>query len=100
MSIWNILQTFGIFNDYLVHFGIILVHFFRFWYQVPRKILQPWINRLIPARDGDGSDRNNPLRSDRLRNGEDGLTDLHDLGGRRSLGWHRRRQKQRQCMEQ
>jgi hypothetical protein len=34
MAIWNILQTFGIFYDHLVHF-------LRFWYHVPRKIWQP-----------------------------------------------------------
>jgi hypothetical protein len=54
MATWNILQTFGIFYDHLVHFVFIWyifpvwVHFsglgtfFRFWYHVPRKIWQPW----------------------------------------------------------
>jgi hypothetical protein len=38
MAIWNILHTFGIFYEHLVHF-------FRFWYLVPRKIWQPWFRR-------------------------------------------------------
>jgi hypothetical protein len=41
MAIWNILRTFGIFYDHLVHlcsFG----KFLRFWYHVTRKIWQPW----------------------------------------------------------
>jgi hypothetical protein len=36
MAIWNILQTFGVFYDHLVHF-------FLFWYHVPRKIWQSWL---------------------------------------------------------
>jgi hypothetical protein len=42
MDIWNILRTFGIFYDHLVHFFVHLVHFFRFWYHGPIKIWQPW----------------------------------------------------------
>jgi hypothetical protein len=50
MPVWNILQTLGdilpltiwyifcSFGTFCVH----LVHFFRFWYHVPRKIWQPW----------------------------------------------------------
>jgi hypothetical protein len=37
MSICNILQTFGIFYDHLVHtYCVPLVHFFWFWYHVLR----------------------------------------------------------------
>jgi hypothetical protein len=36
MDIWDILLPFGTF---CVH----LVHFFRFWYHLPRKIWQPWL---------------------------------------------------------
>jgi hypothetical protein len=39
MSICNILQTFGIFYDHLVHFKSIWHIFIRFWYHVPRKNL-------------------------------------------------------------
>jgi hypothetical protein len=42
MAIWNILLTFGIFYDDLIHFVFIWYIFFRFWYHVPRKIWQPW----------------------------------------------------------
>jgi hypothetical protein len=42
MAIWNILRTFGIFYDHMVHFLFIWYILFRFWYQVPRKIWQPW----------------------------------------------------------
>jgi hypothetical protein len=42
MAIWNILQTFWIFYDHLVHFMFIFGPFFRFWYHMPRKIWQPW----------------------------------------------------------
>jgi hypothetical protein len=41
MAVWNILQTFGIFYDHLVHFVSIWYIFSRFWYHVPRKIWQP-----------------------------------------------------------
>jgi hypothetical protein len=41
MAIWNILRLFGIFYDHLVHF-------FRFWYHVPRKIWQPWCKERSP----------------------------------------------------
>jgi hypothetical protein len=42
-AIWNIIWRFGILYDQLVcTFFIDLVHFFRFWYHVPRKIWQPW----------------------------------------------------------
>jgi hypothetical protein len=41
-SISNILHTFGIFYDHLGStFCVHLVHFFWFWYHVPRKIWQP-----------------------------------------------------------
>jgi Ni,Fe-hydrogenase I large subunit len=36
-AIRNILQTFGMFYDHLVHFGVILYIFFRFWYYVCTK---------------------------------------------------------------
>jgi hypothetical protein len=39
MDICDILWLFGTF---CVH----LVHFFRFWYHVPRKIWQPWLRLL------------------------------------------------------
>jgi hypothetical protein len=35
-AIWHILWTFGIFSP-------VLVHFYTFWYVVPRKIWQPWL---------------------------------------------------------
>jgi hypothetical protein len=41
MAIRNILRTIGtlwLFDTFCVH----LVHFFPFWYHVPRKIWQPW----------------------------------------------------------
>jgi hypothetical protein len=37
MAFWNILGTFWIFYDHLVHF----VFCVQFWYHVPRKIWQP-----------------------------------------------------------
>jgi hypothetical protein len=56
MSIWNILLSFGIFYDHLVHFVFIWYilcsfgtfcvplgsTFFPVWYHVPSKIWQPW----------------------------------------------------------
>jgi hypothetical protein len=51
MAIWNIFWTFGIFYDHLVHLCVHLVHYFPFWYLVPRNIWQPcleageWRNR-------------------------------------------------------
>jgi hypothetical protein len=41
MAIWNILRTFEIFYDQLVHFVLIWYIFSRFWYHEPRKIWQP-----------------------------------------------------------
>jgi hypothetical protein len=42
MAICNISQTLEIFNDHMYGtFCVHLVHFFRFWYHVPRKIWQP-----------------------------------------------------------
>jgi hypothetical protein len=38
---WSILWTFGIFCGHLVHFVVILLYFFLFWYVAPRKIWQP-----------------------------------------------------------
>jgi hypothetical protein len=43
MAIGNILRIFRIFYDHLGNsFCVHLVHFFLFWYHVPRKIWQPW----------------------------------------------------------
>jgi hypothetical protein len=44
MEIWDILWPFGIF---CIH----LVHFFRFWYHVQRKIWQPWWGLYDAARE-------------------------------------------------
>jgi hypothetical protein len=41
MAIWDILQTFGIYYNHLVHFGFIWYIFPLFWYHVTRKIWQP-----------------------------------------------------------
>jgi hypothetical protein len=41
IAIGNILWTFGIFYDHLVHFVFILVHFVRFWYLATRKSGNP-----------------------------------------------------------
>jgi hypothetical protein len=42
IAVWDILRTFGIFYDtgYILSSFVI---FFRFWYDVPRKIWQPWL---------------------------------------------------------
>jgi hypothetical protein len=37
---WYILRTFGIFCGYLVYF-------FPFWYVIPRKIWQPWLEHKL-----------------------------------------------------
>jgi hypothetical protein len=74
MALWNILQTFGIFYDNLVHFVFICHIFSRFgsmyqekfgtiwyilcsfgtlfhlWYHVPRKIWQPWFQLIFAFR--------------------------------------------------
>jgi hypothetical protein len=52
MTLWNILRTFDIFCDHLLHFvtfRVHLVHFILFWFYVPRKIWQPcfWDNEYI-----------------------------------------------------
>jgi hypothetical protein len=43
IRIWNILRTFGIWYDRLVHFVLIWYIFVLFWYRAPRKIWQPWL---------------------------------------------------------
>jgi hypothetical protein len=49
MAIRIIFRIFGIFYDHLVIFAFILVHFFPFWYHVPRKIWQPWRAGAAPS---------------------------------------------------
>jgi hypothetical protein len=51
MAIWSVLLPFHIhilwpFGIFSGHFGI----FFPFWYVVPRKIWQPWLERHPDAR--------------------------------------------------
>jgi hypothetical protein len=42
-AIWSILWPFCICFGHLLHFVVILwLHFFPFWYVVPRQIWQPW----------------------------------------------------------
>jgi hypothetical protein len=42
MTFWSIIVPFRIFYCHMVHFLVILVYFFPYWYVVPRKIWQPW----------------------------------------------------------
>jgi hypothetical protein len=47
MPLWNILQTFGMFHNHLLHSVFIWYIFFRFWYHVPRKIWQPCLGAKL-----------------------------------------------------
>jgi hypothetical protein len=79
-DIWNILQTFGIFYNCLVHF-VFIRYFFRFWYHSPRKIWQSWAQRFnsstikmffatskIHLADGDCGNLNWQVVTDRHKN--------------------------------
>jgi hypothetical protein len=52
MAISNILRTFGIFYDHLVHtYMTIWYVVFQFWYHGPRKIWQPWFRAQLKEED-------------------------------------------------
>jgi hypothetical protein len=44
MDIWFIVQPFVIFHEHLVYF-VVIWYIFPFWYVVPRKIWQPWLDK-------------------------------------------------------
>jgi hypothetical protein len=48
MAVWNILPTFGIFYDRLVHF-VFIWYIFPVLVSVPTKIWQPWAEAVVPA---------------------------------------------------